>query len=171
MSSVDDKVDEALAKVIPTPVLHNKDRITLVFGLNYEHRPDDPITVGKPAHLFLKGTEDQPEVNKRYKLDQEWTKVKLGDLTGDTVSVIVIENITGAGALTKRSAEEEADIQKRIVEVAYGMPEKNYFGGNESCCFLIPVGWPQFFLPKNADNLWLRSQHGEARCRVSIFPK
>lgn len=168
MSSVDEKIDEVLAKVQPTPKLHARDRITLVFALNYEHRPDDAITVGKPAHLFLKGTEDQPEVNKRYKLNQEWQKIRLGDLDFNNVSVIVIENITGQGALTKRTKEEEADIQNRVVEVLFNTPQSS---DELNRPILVPVGWPCFAMPKHADCIYIRSQHGEARCRVSLFPR
>lgn len=145
-------------------VLQDRDRVTLTGHIHFEHYGDPPHSVDFPPCSYF--TETQGEVYKRrISVEQEWKPLPLGWFAEEDlpIGLIVIVNQEGTVAPTATpTEEEEADVEKRVVELTFGAIQTLMY---------LPPRLPFFVIPVNAKSLQLRCQHGKARCAVHIFPK
>lgn len=148
-----------------TPLLQNRDRVTLTGHIHYEHHGDAPHSVDFPPCSYF--TETQGEVYKRrITVRQEWKSLPLGWFAEDDlpIGLIVIINQEGTVApSTVPTEEEKADVEKRVVEIAVDQ--------DNISDLLLPPRLHFFGMFPEPQHVRLRCQHGEARCAVHIFPK
>lgn len=145
----------------PLPELKEFDRLTVLYTVHHEHRGEQPVSVSLGHSRMLK-TKDEV-YQRRLKVNEEWKAIDLGWVEPANVGCIVIENQVGRGRTVNPTEEELIADNRKVLEVSYTQ--------DSAKCDLVPPGAPDVKWPADATSLYVRCQHGEASCRVTVIPK
>lgn len=152
-----------------TPLVTNKaaiDRLTMAISIHHESMGMQPNSRQCIGQTLLSECDEPYSRQIKGGLNQAWQPINLGHFTGvEEVGYVLIENLEGKHLQVNPTAEERAEINQRIIEVGYGTNDPLGFKLLVLPGFCLPV------LTELAYLLKLRSKHGIAACRVTIYPR
>lgn len=149
-------------RVMPKPVLEDKDRVTINFTLTHEHCCVDPVHLSLSCFYYPKQIE-QP-YQRRIKLTQEWVPLNAAWLQ-EIAGVVVIRNMTGGSKGVLPTDEQKAEMAKAIVTVCPKGTDPEKTGRR------IRPGHFDFCEPVNISEWVMRCEHGTAEVVLDVMPR
>jgi hypothetical protein len=143
------------------PAKETPDRLTTVVNIYHEHRGDQPFGVQVICSQILK--EKEEPYTRRIRVGVMWKTVDTGWVESNKVGTITVENLEGKSPVTNPSKEELDEIDRKVLELSYTQ--------NSDECELCSPGLISILRPAKAALLSIRCQHGEALCRITVFPR
>ncbi len=147
------------------------DRITVVESVYFQELNEQPQLI---ESRYTRELQSQEQVYQRRVLaTEEWQPLDTGWI--DNVGMIVIQNNVGIFSPVLPTEEEREEAVKKILRIAFlsalypidssqGMPEPEDF-------WIIPPKESYRATPSDASNLMIRSECGEFKYNLVVYPK
>lgn len=152
--------DQEEVPSIPLEMGKGHDRITLLTTVYHERV--GYAAQGAQGNGELKVSLNEEAYHRSRAIGDLWQPIQFGHFDADQVGCIVVHNLEGVGAQVHPTEEEKLALPTKIIEV--GTPDSLHK-------ILVRPGWAVPLPLDNYEQLQIRCQIGQAKCRISIFPK
>ena len=150
-----------------------KNRVVVVDQIYHQAAGEMPSCVESRFSFDLEQVEQV--YARRITLDEQWIALDTGWLNG-AVSFVVLENLEGTGLQTIPTEKEQADINRRVVEI--GCWDGKDTGHSVSYIQAVTVPFLSIFptesdrfRPVDPSYVLLRCRSGTARILLHVYPR
>jgi hypothetical protein len=146
-------------------------RITSQLSVHYEPMDEQAYSI-EPinSHINVENREDV--YSRKMTVGPDWQPIQMGPFeeTGpESIGLVIIESLNGRFPSVNPTDEERKEELKKIIEVSL-TPEPA-----DSSSLMLVLPWPSrlpyFGKPTDVSLMRIRSQSGEAKCRIYLFPR
>lgn len=144
-----------------------KNRITVVESIYHTEFGQNPSMID--ARYSRELDSDEQLYQRRLTATEEWSRLDTGWI--EEAGLMVIKNLTGEFLQISPSEEEKEETKKKILELSYLVGANPFDSLSEGLNWLIPPKETMKAVPSSVKTLFIRSQFGEIKYNLYLFPK
>lgn len=141
-------------------------RLTVLHTI-YHQQSDEGPTVCNGQYVRNLETDEQPSGPRSFKVGFEWIPIPKGWI--EECSIVCLENLEGRNLQVRPTVEEQAEIDSRIIEIAFLSTTSPQHPPDPSLLLspreMLPL------TPVSVSMVRVRCQNGTAKCSVTMFPR
>lgn len=140
-------------------------RMTVICKVHHQLPNEQPVSFESKFESWLE-SDDDPQM-RRYKATEEWCQLPLESFI-DKPAMVSIENREGMRTAIKPTADEQAEIGKKVIEIGFCHPGAS--SPTHDNRLLIPPGQSIRIILESRDGVLIRSRSGEAKYFMFAVP-